>query len=218
MFYAPLSSFLYSIAAQNAQLLEDFGGQFEVLAKLLLDYEADDLAGAQCACGRTGLMASTQCHDCTNYEMSCQTCFVETHIRNPFHWAEVWDAEQGFYVRHDISMLQHVIQLGHRGGPCSAPIGERLFTVADANGIHSTRLAFCGCQEQPPNKIKQLMQARLFPATTRDPHSAFTINLLKQFQLHNLESKKAAYDYLGAIRRLSDNSFTADVPVSSIPP
>ncbi|KAJ6480334.1 hypothetical protein C8R45DRAFT_933262 [Mycena sanguinolenta] len=49
-------------------------------------------------------------------------------------------------------------------------------------------------------------------ATTREPHTAFTISLLKEFQLHNLESKKAAYDYLAAIRHLSDNAFTADVP------
>ncbi|KAJ7926641.1 hypothetical protein B0H13DRAFT_1862093 [Mycena leptocephala] len=50
------------------------------------------------------------------------------------------------------------------------------------------------------------------PGDNTGPHSAFTINLLKDFQLHNLESKKAAYDYLAAIRRLSDNSFTADIP------
>ncbi len=85
--------------------------------------------------------------------------------------------------------------------------------MVDGNGIHSTRLAICGCREMPPNKIRQLMRARLFPATTKDPHTAFTVNMLKEFHLHNLESKKAAYDYLGAIRRLSDNSFTADVSV-----
>ncbi|KAJ7887451.1 hypothetical protein B0H13DRAFT_1627427, partial [Mycena leptocephala] len=98
---------------------------------------------------------------------------------------------------------------GHRGKPCKSPVGERLFTAVAANGVHSTRLAFCGCESPSPNKIKQLMQARLFPATTRDSHSAFTVNILKDFQLHNLESKKAAYDYLAAIRRLSDNAFTA---------
>ncbi|KAJ7924289.1 hypothetical protein B0H13DRAFT_2315685 [Mycena leptocephala] len=53
---------------------------------------------------------------------------------------------------------------------------------------------------------------RALPGDNTGPHSAFTINLLKDFQLHNLESKKAAYDYLAAIRRLSDNSFTADIP------
>ncbi|KAJ7652290.1 hypothetical protein B0H17DRAFT_1163665 [Mycena rosella] len=197
---------------RNAQLLEDFGEHFELLGSLLLDYEADELNGHPCACGRDGMIASTQCHDCTGYALSCKPCFVDAHIRNPFHWAEVWDSLQGFFVRHDISKLDHIIQLGHKGGPCSSPVGHRMFTVVDANGIHSSRLAFCGCQEQPPNKIKQLMRSRLFPATTRDPHTAFTVNMLKQFQLHNLESKKAAYDYLGAIRRLSDNSFTADVP------
>ncbi|KAJ7852712.1 hypothetical protein B0H13DRAFT_1904487 [Mycena leptocephala] len=95
-----------------------------------------------------------------------------------FHWAEGWNSLTGFFVRHDISKLGHVIQLGHNGAT---------------------------------NKIRQLMRSRLFPATTKDPHTAFTVNMLKEFQLHNLESKKAAYDYIGAIRRLSDNSFTADV-------
>jgi hypothetical protein len=60
------------------------------------------------------------------------------------------------------------------------------------------------------------MRSGMFPATAKDPHTAFTINMLKDFQLHNFESKKAAYDYLGAIRRLTDNSFTADVPVRII--
>ncbi|KAJ6470132.1 hypothetical protein C8R47DRAFT_1222765 [Mycena vitilis] len=197
---------------QNAQLLDDFAGNFEELADLLLEHEADALAGNSCACGSQSMLASTQCYDCTEYQLSCETCFVNAHLRNPFHWAEKWDAEQGFFVRHDISKMDsgHVIQLGHGGGKCGAPCGERLFTAVDINGIHSTRLAFCGCHG-PPNKIQQLMRARLFPATTRDPHSAFTINMLKQFQLHNFESKKAAYDYLAAIRRLSDNSFTADI-------
>ncbi|KAJ6503646.1 hypothetical protein C8R45DRAFT_923990 [Mycena sanguinolenta] len=130
-------------------------------------YEADGLTGSACTCGRTGMIASVQCYDCINYQLCCRTCFVESHIQNSFHWAEVWDFDRGFFVRHDISKLGHTIQLGHRGGPCT---------------------------------------------TTREPHTAFTISLLKEFQLHNLESKKAAYDYLAAIRRLSDNAFTADVP------
>ncbi|KAJ7360665.1 hypothetical protein DFH08DRAFT_683848 [Mycena albidolilacea] len=197
---------------QNAQLLDDFGERFDELGNLLLAHETDDVAGSPCTCGRPDSIASVQCHDCTNYKMSCLTCFLASHIHNPFHWAEVWDFEQGFFVRHDISKLGYTLQLGHRGRSCSNPCGQRLFTVVDANGVHSCRLAFCGCQEGQPNKIKQLMEARLFPATTRDPHSAFTLNVLKQFQLHNLESKKAAYDYIAAIRRLSDNSFTADIP------
>ncbi|KAJ6595989.1 hypothetical protein B0H10DRAFT_1654942, partial [Mycena sp. CBHHK59/15] len=156
-----------------------------------------------CRCGRPDMIASPQCYDCKGYETSCQLCFVEAHIRNPFHWAEVWDTTQGFFVRHDISKLNHIIQLGHNGKPCPEPCGKRLFAVVDDNGLHSTCLAFCGCRELPANKVKQLVRAGLFPATTRKPQTAFTVSMLKRFQLHNLESRKAAYDYIEAIRRLT---------------
>ncbi|KAI0312439.1 hypothetical protein OF83DRAFT_1087012 [Amylostereum chailletii] len=73
-----------------------------------------------------------------------------------------------------------------------------------------TRLCFCGCLDAP-NKVDQLMRARLFPATTSEPSTVFTSKVLEEFHLHNLESKKAAYDYLGALRRLSDNAFTAEI-------
>ncbi|KAJ6543337.1 hypothetical protein B0H10DRAFT_1843607, partial [Mycena sp. CBHHK59/15] len=129
----------------------------------LLECEADEMVGCPCPCGRKGMVASTQCYDCTGYKLSCRVCFVEAHLRNPFHWAEVWDTAQGFFIRHDISKLDHVIHLGHNGDPCPNPNGEHLFTVVDDNGIHSTRLAFCGCRELPPNTIKQLMQEHCIP-------------------------------------------------------
>ncbi|KAJ7884770.1 hypothetical protein B0H14DRAFT_2564170 [Mycena olivaceomarginata] len=37
---------------------------------------------------------------------------------------------------------------------------------------------------------------------------------MKECHLHNLEAKKAAYDYMGALRRPTDNAFTADVPLT----
>ncbi|KAJ6613362.1 hypothetical protein B0H10DRAFT_1805575 [Mycena sp. CBHHK59/15] len=119
------------------------------------------------------MIASPQCYDCKGYETSCQLCFVEAHIRNPFHWAEVWDTTQGFFVRHDISKLNHIIQLGHNGKPCPEPCGKRLFAVVDDNGLHSTCLAFCGCHELPANKVKQLVRAGLFPATGQTCHLHF---------------------------------------------
>ncbi|KAJ7067667.1 hypothetical protein C8F01DRAFT_1342934 [Mycena amicta] len=208
---------------RRVQLLEDFEDNFDEIVDILLEHEADDTVGSQCACGRPGHISTTQCRDCMDYAAACNECFVERHQFTPFHWAEVWDAARGFFIRHDISKLdlphvdlsgpkpKYILQLGHNGGQCSAPTGERLFTAVDLNGIHSTRLAFCGCREQPPNQVRQLLRAGLFPASTRKPLTAFTINVLKQFQLHNFESKKAAYDYLKAIRRLSDNMFTSDV-------
>ncbi|KAJ6490891.1 hypothetical protein C8R45DRAFT_901278 [Mycena sanguinolenta] len=199
---------------QNSELLHDYEENFEHLGELLLETEADILQGTPCACStgpNDNNLRTTQCHDCIAYEISCQQCFVKAHLRNPFHWAEVWNSEQGFFVRNDISKLEHVIQLGHNGGPCTEPTNQRGFTVVDHNGVHSTKLAFCGCREQPPDKVKQLMQSRLFPGSTRDPRTAYTFTVLKESAMHHLESKRAAYDYLGALMRLTDNSFTADV-------
>ncbi|KAJ7212369.1 hypothetical protein C8J57DRAFT_1539218 [Mycena rebaudengoi] len=56
------------------------------------------------------------------------------------------------------------------------------------------------------------MQAGYFPATTRNPVTAFSFEILKRFHLASLESKSAAYDYIGTLRRLTDNCQTADVP------
>jgi hypothetical protein len=177
----------------------------------MLEFEFDALIGSLCGCGRERV--TTQCHDCTGYLATCSNCFITNHHRSPFHWAEVWNFEKGFFFRNDIASLGHVIQLGHQGGPCKSPSNPLLFTIVHGNGAHSTKIAFCGCQELPINKPKQLMRSRLFPATAKDPGTAFTFSVLKEFSLHNLESKKAAYDYLGALSRLTDNAFTADVPV-----
>lgn len=58
------------------------------------------------------------------------------------------------------------------------------------------------------------MKSRLFPGSVREPKTAYTFTVMKQSALHHLESKRSCYDYLGALLRLTDNSFTADVPVS----
>ncbi|KAJ7801345.1 hypothetical protein B0H14DRAFT_2615380 [Mycena olivaceomarginata] len=208
---ADLASNTNKMLTQNGQLLDDFAEGFNNLGEYLLEREADDNTSLLCECSDSGKNRTTKCFDCAGYPAACSDFFVRAHLQNPFHWAEVWDPMAGFFVRHDISKLEHITQLGHNGGPCKTPIGERFFTAVDGNGVHSTRLAFCGCKKQRVNEIRQLMRAGLFPATKKDPHTAFTINMLKEFQLHNFESKKAAYDYLGAIRRLSDNSFTADI-------
>ena len=58
------------------------------------------------------------------------------------------------------------------------------------------------------------MHSQLFPATTQDPKTAFTFSVLKDFHMHNLQSKCGAFDYMLSLRRLTDNVFTNKVPVS----
>ncbi|KAF7329551.1 CxC2 domain-containing protein [Mycena kentingensis (nom. inval.)] len=120
---------------RRAKLQADFEDHFEDILDALLEHEANPAATDTCSCGR-GLLATTQCRDCVGYPAGCSLCFLDRHRCNPFHWAEVWDAQQGFFVRHDISKLDVapnpaqpdrkgvIIQLGHGGLVCPWPSGE----------------------------------------------------------------------------------------------
>ncbi|KIM35704.1 hypothetical protein M413DRAFT_51930, partial [Hebeloma cylindrosporum] len=56
------------------------------------------------------------------------------------------------------------------------------------------------------------MRARLFPATMTQPTTAFTFRVLQQFHIHHLVSKESAYDFVGSLRRLTDNAFAHSTP------
>jgi len=60
------------------------------------------------------------------------------------------------------------------------------------------------------------MRAKLFPATMTQPTTAFTFQVLKQFHLLHLEGKLSAYDFIGALRRLSDTAFPQRIAVCSV--
>lgn len=126
------------------------------------------------------------------------------------HWAEKWNG--AFFERHNISDLGHIIYLGHDGDPCRN-IRCKRFIITDCSGIHNTKVAFCECIGAL-DPIDQLMHAGIFPGSVKDPSSGFTFNVLRDFHMQNLESKKSAYDFINALRRLTNNTFPLDVPVS----
>lgn len=182
---------------------------------MMLARKARQLVGTPCPCG-TGTR-TTVCQNCPSFAPSCNECFINKHQNSPLCWAQVWNTDQGFFVRHDISRLReegYWIHLGHHGERCPNPVGgeKETFTIIHTNGIHQTRVKFCHCHG-PPNKIAQLMENEYFPSSTKDPRQAFTWALLNDYQVHSLEAKKGAYDYFMAIRRLTDEDFAADVSV-----
>jgi hypothetical protein len=136
------------------------------------------------------------------------------------HWPHVWNATAGHFIKYDFASLDisdPFRQLGHGGLPCPKPAGlkPQAFTIVHLNGIHSTRIRFCACSGIANiDKVDQLLQARLFPSTVKDPKSAFTFSVLKHQSLFHLQSKSSAYDYHAVLQRLTDNTFTSDVPVS----
>jgi hypothetical protein len=169
-----------------------------------------------CICGRA--KRTTQCTDCFQSATSCNQCFITSHNNAPFHWAETWNGS--FFERKDISKLDHTITLGHNGNQCpNAEYHESdssKFIIVDTNGIHSTCLCFCKCAGKVTSeyyKLDQLLEAGLFPASVKQPSLTFTFNVLKDFHLHTLESKKSAYDFISALCQWTNNAFPMDVPV-----
>ncbi|KAJ7453629.1 hypothetical protein B0H11DRAFT_1740870 [Mycena galericulata] len=160
-----------------------------------------------CSCGE---MASFRCPECGVTDMVCARCLVGMHRGQQCHHVEQWD---GFaFVRTSLYRLGHQVHLGHRGRPCEHNDGKgREFVLVDTNGIHLARILYCGCEEAPARHI-QLVRARLFPATLKDPKTVFTFDVLHNFHVHNLTSKKPALDYYRALQKLTDNARPGKVP------
>jgi hypothetical protein len=59
----------------------------------------------------------------------------------------------------------------------------------------------------------QLMMAGLFPATFREPKTAFTFRVLEDFHLDNLECKTTPSQFFSRLRRLTNDEFPNTVPV-----
>jgi hypothetical protein len=185
---------------------------------ILSGYEHKE-EGKLCTCGRGLCLA--KCCDCLQYGSSCLRCFADHHFNQPFHWVRLWDSQKRFFKKVDYSLILQeagmdgAIQLGHTAErkPCPANTSSIPFIITHTNGIHSTRLRICRCPAAP-DKVTQLMQAGLFPATPADPKSAFTFATLREFHMHGLQSKSSAFDYILSLRRLTDNVLTHEVPVS----
>ncbi|TEB34483.1 hypothetical protein FA13DRAFT_1788912 [Coprinellus micaceus] len=82
------------------------------------------------------------------------------------------------------------------------------FTIVDTNGIHSTKVQFCSCGIG--DRAEQLLNAHLFPGTFRRPRLAFTFAMLHDYHIHHLTSALPAYDYIAALRHLTDGFFFRD--------
>lgn len=110
------------------------------------------------------------------------------------------------------------VQLGHTTGETCInpePCFGGTFTVLDINGVHTISLYFCNCETKQSHYI-QLLRFGWFPATVASPRTAFTLRVLKHFQLLSFEAKLTVYEYHQALQRLTDNTGTHLKSVCSI--
>jgi hypothetical protein len=90
--------------------------------------------------------------------------------------------------------------------------GNPIITVIDRSGVHEIGVSWCCCPGAPEHNM-QLMMAGLFPATFRNPKTAFTFRVLEEFHLDNLECKTTPSQFFSRLRRLTNDEFPNTVPV-----
>ena len=146
--------------------------------------------------------------------MFCGLCIVPAHIRGPFHHIQKWIGTH--FVRSSLKEVRLVILLGHSGVRCpnlSLMTHGHPTTIIHTNGMHKTVVEYCHCLEAPSEPF-QLIEAGLFPSTLNQPMTAFTFEVLQNFEKHALASKKSAYDYCDALWKLTDSAFPQNISVS----
>ncbi|KAG1769718.1 hypothetical protein EV702DRAFT_1181707 [Suillus placidus] len=164
---------------------------------IFLEGRAHEAQRTHCRCGNDG--PKYRCRDCFGTEMSCHQCC-------PLHTIE--ERNGSFFQRIKLKTLGLRIQLGHTPSDrCFNPRPSTAddFVIIDINGIHEVALDFCGC-DIAQVRYKQLLRVRWYPATTTDPQTAATFNVLEHFHLLSYESKISAYEFFHGLARRTDNT------------
>ena len=113
-----------------------------------------------------------------------------------------------FFRKSSLRNIGQRVQLGHRpGDTCTSPQrSTRPFTIIHTNGMHMVDMWFCGCNlaVRHGDRVQQLLQRRVFPATTTDPQTGSTFAFLESAQVLSVQSKLSLYDLYISIETLTD--------------
>ncbi|KAI0346079.1 hypothetical protein BDW22DRAFT_1323196 [Trametopsis cervina] len=76
-------------------------------------------------------------------------------------------------------------------------------TVIDVTGIHHIAVQYCLCIAAP-QRYRQLLDLRLYPASCDRPATVFTFAVLDNFILHNRACNTPAQSYFNVLQRITD--------------
>lgn len=85
--------------------------------------------------------------------------------------------------------------------------------IVSSTGICRRSIRWCHCAKSPAQYTQLLLRANLFPASFKNPQTAFTFEVLDHFRVDALECKTAAMNFMSKIRRITDEAFPSRVPV-----
>lgn len=104
------------------------------------------------------------------------------------------------------------MHLGHKGMPCPRAAGRgRNMHILHTTGVHVVRTQFCSCapgfghSSSANLETNQLIRARLFPATVKQPATAVSFPCLNEFHLLTTQGKLTGMDYYETLVHLTDN-------------
>lgn len=174
-------------------------------------------------CQRPGTPALPryQCLDCGWYKVMCKGCLFKAHVKIPFHQVQEWDVRSGFWSNRLLTGLGLELHFGHRNGKYSYSIRDpRPMHIVSMHGIHKVGVHFCFCPDRDTAKLPpeaeqaaQLVAEGYWPSTWKQPCTAFSIRLMKQFDLLACQSQVSAYDFSTQLVRMTDNVTPQDVDV-----
>ncbi|KAL0563734.1 hypothetical protein V5O48_018330 [Marasmius crinis-equi] len=160
--------------------------------------------------------AEYRCRTCDGLRVVCRGCIIKTHIDEPLHQVELWKSDyfQPIFLK-DIGLR---FQAGHRPNircPCPV-ISNQDFVVLNWNGIHSITLDFCGCELAISHHL-QLMERGWWPSSYKDPRSAATFTLLRNFHITNLQCQTPPTDFIKVLELMGDGEGFLKQPVHAQP-
>jgi len=80
-------------------------------------------------------------------------------------------------------------------------------TIVDVSGIHHLPVCGCICEAADPHINIAYLEVGLFPASFERIQTVFTMDVLKDYRLANLECKTSVYQYYQKLRRLTCPAF-----------
>ena len=96
--------------------------------------------------------------------------------------------------------------------PTSDTAGNLFLTLVDTSGFHKLLVVWCTCKGQHLDRDLQLLDLRLFPASSADIKTVFSFRVLDDYQTNNLECKASAYQYHQKLKRTTSYAFPSLVP------
>ncbi|KAI6006503.1 hypothetical protein F5J12DRAFT_782792 [Pisolithus orientalis] len=163
--------------------------QWHYLA-ILLDMEAPPEPRDCVLCGVDGIF---QCIECAHQLVFCTMCCWAEHKPWPFHRVEQWNGT--FFEKSSLQLAGLVLHVGHGGKHCPA------------GGCSNDEVT-----AEEEDDWEDLMQAGMFPATTKAARTAFTFQVLDDFIQDNVECGTSAMNFYSKLHHITSNAFPHLVP------